>query len=90
MVFFETSKEVDTFFNSPIFESHKINTVILKENHSEDERKFRIRRAVDLGKISLITKAFARGTDFIIYDKEVIAVGGVFLIVTYIPESKSE
>lgn len=35
-------------------------------------------------KITLITKAFARGTDFIIYEKNVISLGGAHLIVTFV------
>lgn len=36
------------------------------------------------GKISLITRSFARGIDFIIYDKKVIELGGVHLICAYV------
>lgn len=42
------------------------------------------------GKISLITNAFARGTDFIIYEKKVIELGGAHLIITYVMDEKSE
>lgn len=42
------------------------------------------------GRISLITRAFARGTDFIIYEDRVIKLGGGHLIVTFVPEQKSE
>lgn len=41
--------------------------VILNEKHNNEERKIRIHRAMSLGKISLATKSFSRGIDFIIY-----------------------
>lgn len=47
-------------------------------------------RAMNQGKISLITKAFSRGTDFVIYEEKVVICGGALLIVTYIPDEKSE
>lgn len=42
------------------------------------------------GKISLMTRAFARGIDFIIYEKNVINNGGGHLIVAYMIDEKSE
>lgn len=42
------------------------------------------------GKITLMTKAFSRGIDFIIYENNVIKLGGGHLIVGYAIDEKSE
>lgn len=46
--------------------------------------------ATRAGKITLITKCFGRGTDFLVYDHEVIQNGGLCVIQTFVSESKSE
>ena len=46
--------------------------------------------AMQEGSISLVTRSFARGTDFVILEKKVTELGGVHLIATSMPEDKSE
>jgi uncharacterized protein YegL len=40
--------------------------------------------------ITLMTKTFGRGTDFKCHNREVDSVGGVYVILTYLPQSLSE
>ena len=40
-------------------------------------------RSTSEGKISLITRAFSRGIDFIIYESNVIEIGGAHMIVIF-------
>lgn len=47
-------------------------------------------RSMSEGKISFITRAFARGIDFIIYESNVVTLGGAHMIVTFTIEEKSE
>lgn len=49
-----------------------------------------IKRSCEISKITLITEDFSRGTDFVSYDKQVEELGGLFVILTYIPKNYSE
>lgn len=90
MIFFDTLSDASDFYDKEIYKPFRGSTVILSEKHNADERKRRVMRAMSEGKISLITRAFARGIDFIIYESNVITLGGAHMIVTFTIEEKSE
>lgn len=41
-------------------------------------------------RLTLMTSEFSRGTDFVISDKKIKNKGGLHLILTYIPDLRSE
>ena len=49
-----------------------------------------IRQAVTSGSLTLLTKVFGRGTDFICYDEKLQASGGVHVLQTFVSEEYSE
>jgi len=57
---------------------------------SSEEKKTLIKRATTQGKISLLTKSFGRGTDFVCTDVSINNNGGGHVICTYFPEEYSE
>ena len=46
--------------------------------------------ATQLGKISLMTKSFGRGTDFQVYDDSIKKNGGVHIIQTFLSQEEAE
>lgn len=90
MIFFNSLYDVSKFYESNAFAPYQKDTAILNEKHNAEQRRIRIMRTMAEGKISLMTRAFARGIDFIIYEKNVINNGGGHLIVAYMIDEKSE
>ena len=73
------------FFNSaPYTDNFKKRTLILTEEHEPSIREKNITMATHPQNISLMTKAFGRGTDFQVFDKKVQDKGGVHIIQTFL------
>lgn len=89
-VVFETIKHLNTFYNSEEFISLKNGTRCLTEEANQNERKILISNSTLSGKITLFTRSYGRGTDFIVYDENVIKNGGVHVIQTFLSEEYSE
>jgi hypothetical protein len=91
MVFFETKKRLMDFYHSDAFSSHKNDrTLILTEEVTASEKEDIIRMATSSGRISLFTRLFGRGTDFVCYDQRVLRNAGVHVIQTFLSEEVSE
>ncbi len=73
LVFFETQKELMTFYKSPGCEGLKVgdNIQYITEEASENEKNTFIRLAAVSGRINLLTRSFGRGTDFVCNDQTV-------------------
>lgn len=54
------------------------------------DRDSRIIKATYKNTLTLTTRSFGRGTDFICRDEAVEANGGVHVILTFVPEMNSE
>ena len=89
-VVFESKKDLYAFHNSDAFKSNKLNAAILTEEANLQEKKVIISKATSSGKITLFTKIFGRGTDFILHDKHVKEKGGVHVIQTFLSDELSE
>jgi hypothetical protein len=50
---------------------------VIDEKTSPDEKEACIRRAVTSKSVTLLTRDFGRGTDFIVYDDQLNTAGGV-------------
>ena len=90
IVVFENLKKLKEFLEYDGLKQYKQNTDCLTEEMNE----FQIKKAVDEGteaeKITLITKSFGRGIDFVIKDEEIEKNGGVHVIQTFYSSSLSE
>jgi len=49
-----------------------------------------VNMATKMGRITLLTRNYGRGTDFVILDERVKSNGGMCTITTFLPESESE
>ncbi|CAL6043161.1 Helicase-related_protein [Hexamita inflata] len=92
LVFFETSAKLDLFYNAREYKSidnyQKIK--IFTEKISAVEKEGVVRQAVTQNAVTLITREFGRGTDFICYDKTIDGFGGVHVIQTFFSDELSE
>lgn len=52
----------------------------MTEENTLNERNKAINDATQLNRITLLTRMFGRGIDFIVMDKNVISLGGVHII----------
>ena len=68
----------------------KQSVVYLTEEASSQEKEDLIRRATVSGQITLFTRTFGRGTDFICCDQVVERNGGTHVIQTFLSEELSE
>jgi preprotein translocase subunit SecA len=91
IVFFNNASELYEFFSSPAYTDElKNRTLILTEEHEPSVRERNVFLATQCSKISLMTKAFGRGTDFEVYDKEVIKNGGLHIIQTFLSQEEAK
>ena len=82
-------KEFHTYLKS--FQRGTIKHVeILTEELSDSERKATISRAIFHYKVTLMTRTFGRGTDFVCHDTALREAGGVHIILTFYPEMLEE
>ncbi|CAF4261426.1 unnamed protein product, partial [Rotaria sp. Silwood2] len=87
---FETKQKLKEFYGSKALEPIKESVVYLIEELSSEEKESLIKRATASGQITLLTRKFGRGTDFICYDQTVSANGGTHVIQTFLSEELSE
>jgi preprotein translocase subunit SecA len=91
IIFFSSANELYTFYHSPIFtEDFKNRCLILTEEHDPSVRDRNVHLAASASKISLMTKAFGRGTDFQVLDKGVYESGGIHIIQTFLSHEEAE
>ncbi|CAF0939888.1 unnamed protein product [Adineta steineri] len=90
LVFFESKQKLEKFFNSRALETMNGSLQILTEEASSEEKETKIKRATRSGQVTLFTRTFGRGTDFICYDQNVSANGGAHVIQTFLSEECSE
>ena len=90
IVVFESIQKLKEFYESKALEPIKASVSYLTEDASAQEKEDLVRRATTSGQITLITRTFGRGTDFICLDQRVEASGGVHVIQTFLSEEASE
>jgi hypothetical protein len=83
-------EELYRFYNSNEFEPLRNYAQKLTEEANNQERKNLINSATLNGKITLFTRVFDRGTDFIVHDENISKNGGVHVIQTFLSEEYSE
>ncbi|CAF3045236.1 unnamed protein product [Rotaria sp. Silwood2] len=90
LVFFESEEKLMAFYNSSELSSIKQDVQIMTEKVSSKERELCIKRAASEGKVTLSTRTFGRGTDFICRNQRVLANGGIHVLQTFFSEELSE
>ena len=92
LVFFESEESLEKFFKSDNFQKYRNSCRKLTERLTMLEKNQFIKNATRAGNISLLTKSFGRGTDFIVLDDEVEVVGngGVHVIQTFFSDDEAE
>ena len=89
-MFFESEQALEDFFNSENFLAYKSTTNKLTERLTMLEKDNFVKKATHAGTISLLTRSFGRGTDFVVLDEEVKKNGGVHVIQTFFSEDIAE
>ena len=90
LVFFETKKKVNDFLESHEMSSRRGQVRVMREEDSEADREQAVRQAVASKSITLLSRDFGRGTDFVCYDDELNTSGGVHVIQTFVSLEVSE
>eukprot|EP00595_Chromulina_sp_UTEXLB2642_P001002 CAMPEP_0196764476 /NCGR_PEP_ID=MMETSP1095-20130614/6238_1 /TAXON_ID=96789 ORGANISM="Chromulina nebulosa, Strain UTEXLB2642" /NCGR_SAMPLE_ID=MMETSP1095 /ASSEMBLY_ACC=CAM_ASM_000446 /LENGTH=514 /DNA_ID=CAMNT_0042120201 /DNA_START=1445 /DNA_END=2989 /DNA_ORIENTATION=+ len=90
LVFFETIGDLENYHKSPAAQQNKHRTKILTEKETETSKVNLIRLATSANTITLLTKEYGRGIDFIVYDKTVNDAGGPHVIQTFFSHNISE
>ena len=62
----------------------------ITEKCSLKDRELFIKRAATVGKVTLLTRTFGRGTDFICHDAKLLANGGIHVLQTFFSDELSE
>lgn len=78
------------FYESPVFDQFKKMTNMITEELTATEKDRITKAATSSGRITLITKSFGRGTDFICRDEKVRNEGGVHVLQVFFSRELSE
>ncbi|CAF0934036.1 unnamed protein product [Adineta steineri] len=90
LVFFESEEKLTAFYRSEIFASMRKNVQIITEKVSVSDRELFVERASRADKVTLLTRMFGRGTDFICRNQKLLLDGGIHVLQTFFSEEKSE
>jgi len=90
LVCFEDKNRLEEFKKSAPFQSLANRAQVLVEGLTDDDKARLIYNATCAGAVTLMTRAFGRGTDFKIRDPSLSKRGGAHMIVTFVPESTAE
>ena len=90
LVFFESTKILLEYYNSSAASQLKPKIRMVTEEVSVVDKENIIRQATSPGSVTILSREFGRGTDFIIYDERVSQAGGVHVIQTFLSEELSE
>jgi preprotein translocase subunit SecA len=78
------------FYNSSELSSIKTDVQIIMEKLNVKERELYIKRAAKIGKVTLLTRTFGRGTHFICRNQQLLANGGIHVLQKFFSEELSE
>ncbi len=88
MVFFENLAVLEEFYNRPNIE--RLRPLRLDERVSSASRPSVVSRAVSHRVVTLLTRDYGRGTDFMCEDAKIDKRGGVHVIQTFVSDEISE
>ncbi|MBX9585798.1 MAG: hypothetical protein K2X50_00940 [Gammaproteobacteria bacterium] len=90
LVFFDSKEKLLSFYNSPSLASSKDGYNVITEELETPDKIKRIKQATTSGQVTLLTKSFGRGTDFVCRDQSVSSNGGTHVIQTFLSAEISE
>jgi len=92
LVFFESTDELESFYNWPSFARYKdaANRLTEKSAKEPDERDSLVSKATRQGQITLATRSFGRGIDFVVDDEHMVTCGGLHVLLTFFPRDVQE
>ena len=90
LVFFETKQKVHDFLGSREMSTRRGQVRVMREEDTVADREQAVRQAVASKSITLLSRDFGRGTDFICYDDDLNTSGGVHVIQTFVSLEVSE
>jgi GTPase SAR1 family protein len=90
LLFFETQEKLFDFYQSSSFALYKDKCKYITEELSWAEKDSLVKRATTAGQVTLLTRIFGRGTDFVCRDPNVSSGGGAHVIQTFLSEELSE
>ena len=90
LVFFDSAAKLKKFADCDEMKIMKSDIQIITESTPPIYKEQYIGNAVLSGKVTLLTKVFGRGVDFICYDDKLLSNGGVHVIQTFLLEELSE
>ena len=90
LVFFETKKKVNDFLESPAMSARRGQVRVMREEDTVADREQAVRQAVASKSITLLSRDFGRGTDFVCYDEDLNVSGGIHVIQTFVSLEVSE
>ncbi|CAF1084596.1 unnamed protein product [Adineta steineri] len=86
--FMEIFGEIQRICNE--LSTRKQEVQIIMEKVSVKERELCVKRAATVGKVTLLTRAFGRGTDFICRNQQLLQNDGIHVLQTFFSEELSE
>ena len=94
LVFFTDESKINAFYKDRLEHNKKgisIDSIqIVTERLSSADRKLFIKRASTPKKVSLFTRTFGRGTDFMVNNQDLITAGGILVVHCFYSEEASE
>ena len=90
LVFFSSEEKLIEFYNSPNLADLRSQVQVLTEKVAVTDRDHLIKRSATQGTVTLLTKMFGRGTDFICQNQQLLANGGLHILQTFFSEELSE
>ncbi|CAF0999381.1 unnamed protein product [Adineta steineri] len=90
LVFFESEDKLIEFYNSKELSTRKQDVQIIMEKVAVKDRELCVKRAATIGKVTLLTRTFGRGTDFICRNQDLLLNGGIHVLQSFFSEELSE
>jgi hypothetical protein len=90
IIFFEDSTSLKAFQESAPMRAIRGMVKTMTEHTKSKDKETIVRQAATKGSITLATREFGRGTDFVCYDKSLQAAGGMHVCMTFVPQQVAE
>ena len=90
LVFFESEEKLLTFYNANELSSIKDQVQVITEKRCPKDRELNIKRAIADGKVTLLTRTFGRGIDFVCENSQLLNNGGTHVLQTFFSEELAE
>jgi hypothetical protein len=89
-VFFASQAQLQDFHNAPEMVDLCDTVRTMTKETSAQEKDTVVRQAVIPGSVTLLTREYGYGTDFMCFDDRLISAGGVHVIQTFLSDCLSE